>query len=84
MKKEKQIEILMKDGCTKSEAEKFIKQGTTIYTDFEENFDDYMVEWYASEEDIEKYKQMIDTKIPATDWGVVEEDNKVYYIAYVL
>ena len=37
MTREKQIEILMEDRCTKSEAEKHLKNGTTIFEDFEEN-----------------------------------------------
>ena len=45
MTREKQIEILMEDRCTKSEAEKHLKNGTTIFEDFEENFDKYMEEW---------------------------------------
>ena len=45
MTREKQIEILMEDRCTKSEAEKHLKNGTTIFEDFEENFDKYMKEW---------------------------------------
>lgn len=29
------VEILMKNGCTKTEAEKHLKNGSTIFTDFE-------------------------------------------------
>ena len=39
MTKEMEIEILMEDRATKSEAEKLLKNGTTIFEDFEENFD---------------------------------------------
>ena len=92
MTREMEIEILMEDGCTKSEAEKFLKNGTTIFEDFEENFDAYMEEWKAgyaegSEnyvEMVENYRKMIETGIPATDWGVVNKDGKTYYIMYVL
>ena len=45
MNKEMMIEILKEDRCTKSEAEKFLKSGTTIFEDFEENFDKYMQEF---------------------------------------
>ena len=45
MTREKQIEILMEDRATRSEAEKLLKNGTTIFEDFEENFDKYMEEW---------------------------------------
>ena len=36
MTRAKEIEILMEDRCTKSEAEKLLKNGTIIYEDFEE------------------------------------------------
>ena len=91
MTREKQIEILMEDRCTKSEAEKHLKNGTTIFEDFEENFDKYMEEWkYLAEDEeeynnmVEGYKKMIKTGIPVTDWGVVKKDGKTYYIMYVL
>ena len=91
MTREMEIEILMEDRCTKSEAEKHLKNGTTIFDDFEENFDDYMEEWmYLAEDEeeytkmVEGYKKMIETGIPATDWGVVKKDGKTYYIMYVL
>ena len=89
---EKQIEILMEDGCTKSEAKKHLKNGTTIFEDFKENFDDYMEQWKDGfskdyegyEKMVNSYKEMIETGIPATDWGIVEKDEKTYYIMYVL
>ena len=81
----------MEDRCTKSEAEKHLKNGTTIFDDFEENFDKYMEEWkYLAEDEeeytkmVEGYKKMIKTGIPVTDWGVVKKDGKTYYIMYVL
>ena len=91
MTREKQIEILMEDRCTKSEAEKHLKNGTTIFEDFEENFDKYMEEWkYLAEDEeeynnmVESYRNMIETGEPVTDWGVVKKDGKTYYIMYVL
>ena len=36
MTRELMIEVLMADRCTRTEAEKFIKAGTTIYTDEQE------------------------------------------------
>lgn len=93
MKREQQIEILMEDRCTKNEAERFLKNGTTIYDDFEENFDLYMEELKLSfpkgleDEDyielVDAYKKMIATGIPATDWGIVKTNEKTYYIQYV-
>ena len=88
---EKQIEILMEDRCTKSEAEKHLKNGTTIFEDFEENFDKYMEEWkYLAEDEeeynnmVKSYRNMIETGEPVTDWGVVKLEGKIYYIQYVL
>ena len=89
MTKEKQIEILMMDGCKRKEAEKFLERGTTVFNDFQENFDMYMSEWRAGcneedyEEMVECYRRMIETGIPATDWGIVETEDKTYYIMYV-
>lgn len=84
MTTEKQIEILMKNGCLKSEAEKYLKNGCTIFTDFEENFDQYMKDWNIDEDDLLVYKDMVERKIPAPDWGIVEDNGKTYYIMYVL
>lgn len=75
------VEVLMKDGCTKAEAENHLKNGTQIISDFEKHFADYMIEWSVSAED---YKRMIETKIPLSDWGIVQTGNNTYYIAYVL
>ena len=47
-------------------------------------FDDYMKEWNIEEEDIEEYRKMVTDKIPALDWGIVEDNGKVYYIEYCL
>lgn len=92
MTREEQIEILMNDGCAKVEAEKLLKNGTTIFDDFEENFDKYMEEWkagYAEDSEdyiemVENYRSMIESGIPVTDWGVVNLEEKTYYIQYVL
>ncbi len=84
MTKEREIEILMKDRCTKQEAEKFLKNGTTIFDDLEENLDDYFEEWNVDEEEKEIYRKMVSEKVPATDWGIVECDGKTYYIMYAL
>ena len=81
---EKQIEILMEDGCTKSEAKKHLKNGTTIFDDFKENCESYLDEWDIEEEEKEAYRNMIKTGIPVTDWGVVKLEGKTYYIMYVL
>ena len=84
MTREREIEILMEDRCTKSEAEKHLKNGTIIFEDFEENFEKYMEEWDIEVEEREAYKKMIETGELITDWGVVKIDDKTYYIMYAL
>ena len=82
--KTREIEILMQDGCTRAEAEKHLKNGTTIFEDFEENFDKYMEEWSFDEEEKAEYRKMVAEKKPVADWGVVKLEGKTYYIQYVL
>lgn len=84
MTREREIELLMLDRCTKSEAEKHLKNGSTIFEDFEENIESYLDEWNIKEEDKDEYRKMVTDKIPARDWGVVEDNGKTYYIMYVL
>jgi hypothetical protein len=84
MTKEREIELLMLDKCTKSEAEKHLKNGSTIFEDFEENIESYLNEWNIEEEDKDEYRKMVTDKIPARDWGIVEDNGKTYYIMYVL
>ena len=81
------IEILMMDYCTRNEAIEHLKDGTQVYRDFEEYFEDYVKEFCDKEEDPELYselKRMVEEKTPAPDWGVVEIGDKTYYIMYVL
>ena len=84
MTREREIELLMLDRCTKSEAEKHLKNGSTIFEDFEENIESYLNEWNIEEEDKNEYRKMVTDKIPARDWGIVEDNGKTYYIMYVL
>ena len=84
MTREREIELLMLDRCTKSEAEKHLKNGSTIFEDFEENIESYLDEWNIEEEDKDEYRKMVTEKIPARDWGIVEDNGKTYYIMYVL
>lgn len=87
MTREMEIEILMEDRCTKSEAEKHLKNGTIIFEDFEENLDSYIKEFSDEETvgfDEKSFREMVETKKPLSDWGVVEKDGKTYYIMYVL
>ena len=84
MTREREIELLMLDRCTKSEAEKHLKNGSTIFEDFEENIESYLNEWNIEEEDKNEYRKMATDKIPVRDWGIVEDNEKTYYIMYVL
>ena len=90
MTREREIKILIEDGCTKSDAEKHLKNGTIIFEDFKENFESYMEEWKDgfAEEDftymVESYKKMVETGKPVMDWGVVKFEGKTYYIMYAL
>lgn len=88
---ERKIKILMEDGCTRYDAEKFLKKGTIIYEDLESNFENYMEEWFShgwNEKDkaneIEMIKKMIKTKVSVPDWGIVVYENNTYYIQYTL
>ncbi|MCM1387334.1 MAG: hypothetical protein NC231_08410 [Bacillus sp. (in: Bacteria)] len=80
------LDILMLDGCTKSEAEKHLQRGTTVFEsdDFENHFDDYMNEWGIDEGERTEYRHMIDEKKPVQDWGIVQHEGKTWYIMYVL
>lgn len=84
MTREREIEILMEDRCTRKEAEKHLKDGATIFEDFEENLESYLDEWDIEGEDREAYRKMVTDKIPVADWGIVEQDGKTYYIDYAL
>ena len=84
MKNEMMINVLMTDRCTRAEAEKFLKNGTVVFEDFEENVESYLDEWDVDEDDREPYRKMVANKITVTDWGIVEQDGKTYYIMYVL
>ena len=53
MTREREIEILMEDRCTRKEAEKHLKDGATIFEDFGENLESYLDEWDIEEEDRE-------------------------------
>lgn len=85
---ERDINILMADGCTKEEAKKHLHTGTAIFDqeDLESNFDTYMQEWDACESMRRDLKHMIETKesCPSWGWNVVEFDDNIYYIMYVL
>lgn len=67
-----------------------MQNGTTIYGDFEENFDKYMEEFKNIGFDEEEYNDMVNsfrnmiaTGVAPTDWSVVNYEGKNYYISYV-
>lgn len=84
MTREKEIELLMKDGDTRLEAEKHLKDGAMIIEDLAENLESYLDEWDVEEEDREAYRNMIENKISVAGWGIVEDGGKTFYIMYVL
>lgn len=84
MTRQQEIEIIMKDRKTESEAKKHLEKGSIVFDDFEENFEKYMKEWLYDDEEIAACKNMIETKEPLQDWGVVDYEGKTYYIMYVL
>ena len=84
MGREKEIEILMKDGCTRKEAEKALERGTTIYSEIEiKNEFDSIFEYCLDEEEKEPFRKMIRERIPAEDWGICECDGYRWFIEYV-
>lgn len=84
MTREKQIKLLMMDGCTKSEAINYLKRGSMIFDDLEENIESYLKEWNIETEYKNEYRKMVQNKIPCPDWGIVETEENTYYIEYVL
>lgn len=84
MTREREIEILMQDGCTRAEAEKHLKNGATIFEDLEKHFESYLKEWDIDEDSERDIRKMVETKKPAPDWGIVYLDGKTYYIMYAL
>lgn len=78
------LEVLMKDNCTESEAKTHLDRGTVVFSDLEEHFDDYMSEWGMDEDDRDLIWSMIKSKEPLPDWGVVQDEGKTYYIMYAL
>lgn len=90
MTRDEEIRILMKDGCTESEAREHLDKWTMVYDDLEEKLDAYCKEFAYLDiktNDV-KYtdtiREMVKTKVPAKDWGIVQDSGKTYYIEYVL
>lgn len=79
-----EIKILIADGCTESEAKNHLERGTVVYDDLPERFESYANEWQLDEEEREAIQNMINTKEPAQDWGVVTLEGKTFFIQYFL
>lgn len=78
MTRERQIEILMEDRCTRKEAERFIKAGTTIYTDEQEIVE---VAREVSEDETITINNIKNGNV--TDFSYVRYNDNDYYIVYV-
>ena len=71
--KNKDIEILMKDGCTAREAEKLLKNGTIV------------CDAQSALEYIDDAFTLEDVKAgTVSDWNYVKYNGEDYYIMYVL
>ena len=81
MTTEDKINIIMKDGCTRNEAEKHLANYAIVFeaSDMPEFIHDFEDADY-----IDEISEMYRTGKPAPDWGVVNTDGKTYYIMYVL
>ena len=85
MEREREIRILMEDGCAREDAKRHLDVGTIIFEEFEENFDFYCEMLAKGDEDLEEeLRKMVETKEAAGDWGIIEVDGKTYYIMYCL
>lgn len=82
---ERDVEILMAAGRTRYDAE---RADCLIFDDLEENLEKYCAEWAYLDEDGNSYtdaiRKMVNTGIPAEDWGIAKLNNKIYYIQYIL
>ena len=85
MTREKQIEILMKDGYTEREAKDALERGCTIYDNLEEHLDEYLEEFktYMDSEIAEKIRCLVEKQEEFEDWSIVKLDGKRYYIMHV-
>lgn len=82
------MRILLLDGYKKDEAVRALERGTTVYDgdDFSANLESYLEEWQFDDEDAEKIREMVNSRGDtwATDWSVVDDSGKLYYICHVL
>lgn len=71
MTKEQEIEILMEDYCTRSEAEDHLKCGTIVFeeSDLKKHCELYVKEWKFDEEEAESFRTMLNGGKLFADWG---------------
>lgn len=86
MTKEQEIEILMEDYCTRSEAEDHLKCGTIVFeeSDLKKHCELYVKEWKFDEEETESFRTMLNGGKLFADWGKVEKNGNTFYIMYCL
>ena len=85
MTKEKKIELLMLDRCTRQEAENLSREAEIFEEqDFRKFFDQYLEDMLVTdEEEITAYKKMLDEKIPVDSyWSIVNDEENTYFIRY--
>lgn len=86
MKKERQIEILMADRCTRKEAEKYLNYNSPISATIYDSQDVLNLPeerkdiW--DDEDLKMFYRMVETGRNMEDWGVVDFEGERYYIEY--
>ena len=78
MTNEMMIDVLMADRCTRTEAERFIKAGTTIYTDEQE-----IVKFAKEVSDNESITLDNIKNGNVTDISYLRYNGNDYYIVYV-
>lgn len=78
--RERDIAILMEDRCTKKEAEKFIRKGTTVYEDPEEYIQSLKDSDCYEGQTLEQIRN--GEKVPYA--AMVEYEGHEYLIEYVL
>lgn len=78
MTNEMMINVLMADRCTRAEAERFIKAGTTIYTDEQEIVEVAREVSYDESITLDNIKNG-----NVTDISYVRYNGNDYYIVYV-
>lgn len=78
--------VLIEDGCSKSEALRYINRGTAIYTqeDLQNNFDYYCSQFDYDKDEKEMFgRYLINARGLWNGWSTIEYDGILYFIQYV-